>query len=329
MIPFGSSTSLGASGRDRVPTMRKQLVAAVTALSLVACGEPSEPLGATPGRPAFDGEAALELVRAQVDFGPRVPGTEGHARQLAWMLARLDTLAPDLRADTFTHVTTGGETLELVNVLARFEPEATRRMLVLAHWDTRPTSDRAADPALHDVPVPGANDGASGTAVLLVLAALLASDPPPLGVDLLWVDGEDYGPTVDDMLLGARRYASTLPADGRPIYGVLLDMVGDADPRFPVEAISAQHAQPVVRKVWRVAERLGYRDFFPNAVGERLVDDHVPLIEAGLPTANVVDFTYGPNNGWWHTPDDVPERLSAATLEMVGEVVTELIYSGG
>ena len=309
--------------------MRKYSITAVIVLLLAACGEPSEPLGATPGRPAFDGEAALELVRTQVGFGPRVPGTEGHARQLDWMLERLDTLAPVLQADSFTHVTTSGDTLALVNVLARFAPEATRRVLLLAHWDTRPTSDRAADSTLHDVPVPGANDGASGTAVLLELAGLLAADPPPLGVDLLWVDGEDYGPTVDDMLLGARRFAASLPEDGRPIYGLLLDMVGDADPSFPVEAISAQHANPVVRKVWRVAERLGYRDYFPTAVGAQLVDDHVPLIEAGLPTANIIDFTYGPGNGWWHTPEDVPERLSASTLEMVGEIVTELIYSGG
>lgn len=309
--------------------MRRHVRLITCGLLLAACGEPSEPIGATPGRPSFDGEAALELVRTQVAFGPRVPGTEGHARQLEWMIARLDTLAPELVADSFTHATTAGDTLKLVNLLARFAPESTRRIVVLAHWDTRPTSDRAADPALHDVPVPGANDGGSGTAVLLELAELLARDPPPLGVDLLFVDGEDYGPGVDDMLLGARRYASTLGDEGRPLYGLLLDMVGDADPRFPVESISAQHANPVVRKVWRVAERLGYRDYFPTAVGEELVDDHVPLIEAGLPTANLIDFTYGPGNSWWHTPEDLPERLSASTLEMVGEIVTELIYSGG
>jgi Zn-dependent M28 family amino/carboxypeptidase len=113
------------------------------------------------------------------------------------------------------------------------------------------------------------------------------------------------------------------------VYGLLLDMVGDADPSFPVEAISAQHANVVVRKVWRAAERLGYREYFPSAVGQELVDDHVPLIEAGLPTANLIDFTYGPGNRYWHTPDDTLERVSAATLTMVGEVVAELVYSGG
>lgn len=318
----------------RAPASRAgspRILFAVAALSgaLAACGESGAVYGPTPGRPRFDGEAALELVRTQVAFGPRVPGTEGHARQLAWMLERLDTLAPELSVDTFPQMTTSGDSLTLFNVLARFRPEASRRILLLAHWDTRPRSDAAPDSALHDTPVPGANDGASGTAVLLVLAGLLAEVEAPMGVDLLLVDGEDYGPGVDDMLLGSRRYAASLPDERRPVYGLLLDMVGDADASFPVEEISAQFANVVVRKVWRAAERLGYREYFPSAVGQRLVDDHVPLIEAGLPTANLVDFSYGPGNGYWHTPQDTPDRLSARTLEMVGEVVTELIYSGG
>lgn len=297
-------------------------------LVMAACSaDPA--IGPTPGRPVFDGEVAMELVQRQVAFGPRVPGTDGHARQLAWMLARLDSLAPVMVADTFDHVAVSGDSLRLVNVLARYNPDASRRIVLLAHWDTRPRSDEALDVALHDIPVPGANDGASGTAVLLTLSSILSENPPPLGVDLLWVDGEDYGPGVEDMLLGARHYAATVADDGRPVYGLLLDMVGDADPSFPVEGISAQYANVVVQKVWRAAERLGYRAFFPTAVGRTLTDDHVPLIEAGIPTANLVDFTYGPGNSYWHTPQDVPENVSATTLGMVGEVVTELIYSGG
>jgi len=299
----------------------------LAALFSSGCAD-GRPAGPTPGRPTFDGTEAMALVRRQVAFGPRVPGSEGHAHQLGWMLARLDSLAPEVVADTFAHRTAAGDSLTLVNVLARFAPETSRRILLLAHWDTRPVSDQATDSADRSIPVPGANDGGSGTAILLTLASILAETPPPVGVDLLLVDGEDYGPGIEDMLLGARRYASTL-GPVRPIYGVLLDMVGDADPRFPVEEISAQHANAVVGKVWRTAERLGYRSYFPTSVGQKLTDDHVPLIEAGLPTANVIDFTYGPGNAYWHTPDDVPEKLSAATLEMVGEVVTELVYSGG
>jgi Zn-dependent M28 family amino/carboxypeptidase len=271
----------------------------------------------------------MALVREQVAFGPRVPGTSGHALQLAWMLARLDSLGATPAVDTFAHVTTGGDSLTLFNVAVRFRPDATRRILILAHWDTRPTSDEADDSVSRTMPVPGANDGASGTAILLEIASMLARVPPPMGVDLLFVDGEDYGPGVEDMFLGARRYASRLDDSGRPVYGLLLDMVGDADPSFPVEEISAQQAEVVVRKVWRAAERLGYREYFPSAVGLRVIDDHVPLIEAGVPTANLVDFVYGEYNQFWHTPQDTPENVRATTLGMVGEVVAELIYSGG
>jgi len=304
------------------------IVACLPLAFITGCGSPG-PSGPTPGSPAFDGAAALSLVEEQLSFGPRVPGMDGHAAQLAWMLDHLSAATPVIVADTFQHVTASGDSLALTNVMARFAPEERRRLLILAHWDTRPTADQASDPALRDTPIPGANDGASGTAVLLALATLLAENPPPVGVDLLFVDGEDYGPDVEDMLLGARRYADTLGDDDRPVYGLLLDMVGDANPSFPVEGYSAQAANVIVQKVWRAAERLGYRDFFPTAVGRNLMDDHVPLIEAGVPTANLIDFTYGPNNAYWHTADDRLEHVSAATLGMVGEVVTELIYSGG
>ena len=298
------------------------------AFFITACGGDA-PVGPTPGSPIFDGDTAMEHVRTQVAFGPRVPGTPGHAAQLDWMLDHLGRHAPVVVADTFDYVTTNGDSLVLTNVMARFAPEQTRRLLVLAHWDTRPTADEAADSADWDTPIAGANDGASGTAVLLVMAEILSDALLPLGVDLLFVDGEDYGPTVEDMLLGAKRYAETLSDDDRPIYGLLLDMVGDADPSFPVEGISAKAAKVIVQKVWRAAERLGYRAYFPTAVGRDLTDDHVPLIEAGLPTANLIDFTYGPDNAYWHSLEDRVEHVSAGTLGMVGAVVTELIFSGG
>ncbi|MEJ2204305.1 MAG: M28 family peptidase [Gemmatimonadota bacterium] len=298
-------------------------------LPVAACVGPAGNGGPTPGRPSFEGSVALQLVERQVAFGPRVPGRQGHATQLAWMIARLDSLDVDLTADTFRHITVVGDTLTLTNVLARFRPEESRRIVLLTHWDTRPTSDQADTEEARRQPVPGANDGASGTAVLLHLAGLLHEAPPPLGVDLLFVDGEDYGPGIEDMFLGARRYASLLPDRDRPVYGVLLDMVGDIDAGFPVEANSARHASLVVRKIWRAARRLGYDAFFPEGVGEAVYDDHVPLIEAGLPTANVIDLRYGPQNAYWHTPQDTPEHVSASTLGMVGEVVTELVYSGG
>jgi glutaminyl-peptide cyclotransferase len=298
-------------------------------LAMASCDPGRGAEGPTPGRPHFDGEAALALAHRQVAFGPRVPGTEAHRAQAEWMVARLDSLAADVVVDSFTWSTTRGDSLALRNVLARFRPEQTRRILVLAHWDTRPTADLEAEPSLQATPIPGANDGASGTAVVLHLAELLSASPPPMGVDLLLLDGEDWGPTSDDMFLGARRYASALPDAGRPVYGILLDMVGDADPFFPIEGYSQELAPALVRKVWRVASRLGYGMHFPDRVGQRLGDDHLPLNEAGIPTIDVIDFDYGPGNRYWHTLGDTPDRLSASTLGMVGEVVTELIYSGG
>jgi hypothetical protein len=321
--------------------LRPRLAPALAAALLLAACQQAELGSLAPDAPTFDGERAMALVERQVAFGPRVPGTPGHEAQRSWMLAALDSLPTaegvaaveaellQVVADTFTHVVTAGDTLTLTNVLARFRPAESRRILILAHWDTRPTSDQATDPADVATPVPGANDGASGTAVLLELARLFAAQPPPMGVDLLFVDGEDYGPGGEDMYLGAKRYAETLEPQGRPIYGVLLDMVGDRDPRFPVEEYSAQAAPIVVRKVWDAARRLGYGSIFPTGVGPRLGDDHVPLNQAGLPTVDVIDFSYGPGHAWWHTPQDTPDKVSANTLGIVGAVMVELIYAGG
>ncbi len=314
--------------------MAVRFLCGATALLAAGCLDANARSGPTPGSPSFDGLRAFRLVEKQVAFGPRVPGAPGHKAQLDWMLARLDSLAPEVVSDTFEHVSSAGDLLVLVNVMARFRPELDRRIVILTHWDTRPTSDEAADLARRSDPLPGANDGGSGTAVLLELATLMSGAPPPLGIDLLFVDGEDFGPNSEDMYLGAMRYARQVAAGeqagARPLYGLLLDMVGDADPSFPVEAHSAEHASVVVGKVWRAAARLGHSAYFPVAVGGRLFDDHVPLIEAGLPTANLIDFTYGgADNRFWHTPEDRPANVSAATLGMVGQVVTELVYAGG
>ncbi|TFH57980.1 MAG: M28 family peptidase [Gemmatimonadales bacterium] len=301
---------------------------------LAACGQesgeaPSPANTRVVARPAFDGQAALALVRTQVEFGPRVPGREGHLRQLEWMTELLNQWADTVATQSLEHVTGGGETLALTNVLARFNPAAEHRILLLSHWDTRPWSDQSLDPAEREVPVPGANDGASGTAILLHLAQLMAQDPPPTGVDLLFVDGEDYGPGTEDMFIGSRHFARNLPTPLPWAYGLLLDMVGDQDPRFPVEANSAEAAPRIVQRVWGVAQDLGYGAYFPIRVGSRIMDDHVMLNEAGLPTVDIIDFEYGPENRLWHTPRDTPENVSSRTLVMVGDVVTELVYRGG
>jgi glutaminyl-peptide cyclotransferase len=280
-------------------------------------------------RPDFPGDEAHRLLAEQVGFGPRIPGSAGHARQLEWMRAWLAARADSLEVQSFTAVTTDGESLELTNLLARYLPERADRILLVTHWDTRPLADQSATPEDRERPVPGANDGASGTAVLLQLAEMFARNPPPVGVDLLFVDGEDYGPSTADMFLGARHFAENLPAGYQPLYGVLIDMVGDRSPRFPVEGYSAQYAPEVVQRVWSVARDLGYGDVFVEETVGAISDDHVPLNQAGIRTVDVIDFEYGPGNSLWHTPQDVVENTSAESLDMVGEVLAELVYRGG
>lgn len=280
-------------------------------------------------RPAFPGDQAYRLLEQQVAFGPRVPGQAGHYRQLEWMRGWLAERADTLVEQPFTVTTTEGETLELTNLFARFLPQRADRVLLVAHWDTRPRSDQASGEGEREQPVPGANDGASGTAILLQLAEMFRAEPPPVGVDLLFVDGEDYGPGSDDMYLGAKHFAANRPAGYQPLYGVLLDMVGDADLRLPIEGNSNQLAPEVVQRVWSVARDLGHDSIFTPDVGPWVTDDHLPLNDVGIRTIDIIDFDYGPGNRYWHTPQDVPANTSAASLEVVGEVIAELIYRGG
>ena len=287
------------------------------------------PGAAATNRPAFSADRAGEYLRRQVDFGPRIPGTEGHARQLEWMRSFLAERADTVMEQHFTHTTRTGETLRLTNLFARFRPELEERVLLVAHWDTRPAADQSPDRADRKRPVPGANDGASGVAVLMELANLFKQNPPPIGVDILLVDGEDYGPTGDDMYLGAKYFAANQPAGYRPFYGVLVDMVGDRDPRFPIEQNSQELAPEVVQRVWGVARELGYGDVFPSTPGIAIEDDHIPLNKGGIRTVDIIDFDYGPGNRYWHTPQDIPENTSPESLRIVGEVLAELVYRGG
>ena len=277
--------------------------------------------------PEFDADAAFALLERQVAFGPRVPGTPGHAAQLEWMTSYLRERADTVLLQEFGHTGPSGEVLELTNVWARFRPEVRERVLLVAHWDTRPTADYETDEALRSRPIPGANDGASGTAVLLQLADVLSRHSSLIGVDLLLVDGEDYAP--DHMYLGAKYFAARKPPGYEPLYGILLDMVGDRDPRYPQEGYSRQYAPEVVERVWRMAERLGYEAYFPRSPGISIMDDHVPLNEAGIHTINIIDFDYGPANAFWHTLEDDLQNVGPEGLGVVGAVVAELIYRGG
>lgn len=317
------------------PLLLIRYLAAVLLLSSVAGCTPvtavDEPRQCAADRalPDFDASRAFEHIRTQVAFGPRVPGSDGHREQLAWMTEYLRERAAEVEQRAFTHTTVSGELLELTNVFARFRPEARRRVLLLAHWDTRPSADHDPDPARRAKPILGANDGASGVAVLLELADLLHRYPAPIGVDLLLTDGEDYGPTGADMFLGARHFAEHKPAAYRPQYGVLLDMVADTQPRFPMEGYSLHYAPTVVAKIWRIAHDIGLGQYFPEEPGGYIMDDHVFLNQAGIPTANIIDFDFGPDNGHWHTHRDDLDRVSAEGLGAVGQVLVALLCRGG
>ena len=272
----------------------------------------------------FDAAAALAYVRTQVAFGARVPGTPAHKAMGDWLVAEMRRRADTVIVQEWTHTTADGKRLPMRNVLARFRPADPRRVLYLAHWDTRPRSDKETDPVLAAQPVPGANDGGSGVAVLFGVADALKKLPPTVGVDLLFVDGEDYGnfDTDTDVLIGAKYFAEHLPGpDYQPMLGVLWDMVGDAEPVFEQEAYSVQAAPEVVQRVWTTAQRLGHGAVFSNRAGLAITDDHVPLNAAGLRVIDVIDLDYP----WHHLTGDTPDKVVAKTLGIVGSVALALI----
>lgn len=293
-------------------------------LSLAACGRERGP------RTEFNGETALTYVKSQLDFGPRIPGSEAHRRAGDWIVAQMRERADTVVEQKWTHVTMDGDTLPMRNILARYRPRASERVLYVTHWDTRPISDEARDSAQRQLPVPGANDGASGVALFIALGDALRKAPPEVGVDLLFVDGEDYGDfpnggelsAAKDVLIGSRYFAQHLPSEGyMPLYGILWDMIGDRDLQITQEGYSIRRAPEVVDLVWRKADDLGYSRYFVPAPGQYIIDDHVPLLDAGLHVIDVIDYTYA----YHHTPQDTFDKVSAASLQVVGDVALSLV----
>jgi Zn-dependent M28 family amino/carboxypeptidase len=234
------------------------------------------------------------------------------------------------RADTvmvqsWTHVTHDGKQLPMRNILARFNPRATDRILYVTHWDTRPISDGAENLGERQLPVPGANDGASGVGLFVALGDALKKSPTTTGVDLLFVDGEDYGEfdeKLADVLIGSAYFAKHPPDSAyRPIFGVLWDMIGDKDLTLKKEGYSVQQAPEVVDRVWSKAAELGHdRVFLPVEQGP-ITDDHVPLLQAGFRVIDVIDLDYP----YHHRPTDTMDKISARSLSIVGEVAEALL----
>lgn len=292
-------------------------IPAVALIALTACQADAR------GASEFDGSRALGYVERQLAFGPRIPNSEGHRRMGDWLLAELRVRADTVTVQEFTQRTSKGEILRLRNFLASFRPEVTERVLFLAHWDTRPHAEKERNLGAQRLPVPGANDGGSGVAVLLGVADALKARAPAYGVDLLFVDGEDYGDFSDttETLLGSRYFARHRPPGYQPLYAVLFDMVGDRDLEIPQEGYSVENAPEVVQRVWSTAKRLGYGGVFVERVAQGLIDDHVPLQAVGIRAINVIDFDYP----YHHTTEDTLDKISARSLQIVGDVAVALV----
>lgn len=278
------------------------------------------------GSTDFDADKAWEYLQAQLAFGPRNPGDEGHRLCLRFLEAELKKYAHSLELQPFSAVLPGtSRTVSLSNIIAEFYPEHRRKILLCAHWDTRPWADQDADPQNRGEPIPGANDGASGVAVLLEIARCLASKDPGIAVEIALFDGEDMGREgdLDEYLLGSREYAARLRLP-LPEAALLLDLVGDRDLRIPQELYSLQNSAALVREVFDIAASLGKTEFDPHP-GMAVYDDHIPLMQAGIPVVNLVDFDYE----FWHTLQDVEQNCSAASLKAVGDVVLTWIYQRG
>jgi glutaminyl-peptide cyclotransferase len=278
--------------------------------------------------PEFRSSHAFDLLKKQTSFGPRNPGSPAHRDCLQFLVSSLKPLAGNVRTQEFVHTGYNGERLHLTNIIASFKPELQSRILLCAHWDSRPRAERDENPARRDEPILGANDGASGVAVLLEIATLLKNTPPAMGVDIVLFDGEDYGREgdIDRYLLGSRYFAKTLPPGYRPLYGILLDMVGDANLELPKELNSVRYAPDVVSTVWNTARELGITQF-TDVEGDEILDDHIPLNEAGIKTIDIIDFAYpDASHRYWHTHEDTPEHCSAESLGAVGAVLLHVIY---
>lgn len=275
------------------------------------------------GVPRFDGARAFALVESLCAFGPRAPGTAGHDAAAEFLKRRLRAAGGEPLVQGFSVTDERGRPVAAANVVARFRPEQGDRILVGAHWDTRPRADRDARPDRRAEPIIGANDGGSGTALLLHIAEVMAASPPPIGVDLVLFDAEDWGEegNLREYCLGSRHYASEIRRTPLPRAGLIVDMVGDADLTIRKESSSVAAAPQIVESIWAIAAEKG-ADVFLDEEGSAIFDDHVPLIQAGIPTLLLIDLDY-PH---WHTHDDLPDKMSAENLGQVGDVVLTWIY---
>ncbi len=318
-----------------MPTRRGAvLVHALLLAGVVACSGEQPGTTAGPGADSlrlrnaagFNGATSLRYLTQAMTFGTRVPGSTGHVAAGDWIVAEMKARGATVVEQTWTHTTAAGVKLPMRNILARWNPTAARRVLYVTHWDTRPKADGAGvPPADQAKPIPGANDGTSGIALFLSIGDVLKAKPTTVGVDLLFVDGEDYGdfsPKEVDVFIGSQYFAAHLPEPGyAPEFAVVWDMIGDRSLQIFQEQISLDVQPSVVARVWRMAEALGYSGSFIQRPGGGVRDDHIALQAVGLKAIDVIDIDFP----YHHTLEDTVDKVSAESLQIVGTVAVALI----
>jgi Zn-dependent M28 family amino/carboxypeptidase len=288
---------------------------------------------------SFDADTAYDFAKKQVEFGPRVPNSPAHQKCAAFLEASLRRYTKDVTVQSGTVIAYNGTELKFSNIIGSFNPESKVRVLLLSHWDSRPVADHDPDPAKRRQPVDAANDGASGVGVLLEIARQLNINQPKVGVDILLVDAEDYGApedaastATDDWALGSQYWAKNPHKPGYTArIGILLDMVGAKDARFTLEATTMKYAPDIARKVWAIAEQLGYGNVFSTEETNGITDDHVYINEIRhIPTIDIIQYDPATSSGFyknWHTTHDNMEGLSKETLKAVGTTVLTTVYN--
>lgn len=286
----------------------------------------------------FDADSAFSYLKAQCDFGARVPNSEAHRRCGDYITAQFRRLG--LKVDEQRTTLTGwdGKRLSVRNIIASYNPDAAERVVIAAHWDSRPWADADPDSSKHRQPVMAANDGAAGIAAMIEVARHLAELKPAVGIDFVCFDAEDYGapywgqadPQGRDWCLGSRYWAEQAAATGyRARYGILLDMIAGRDAAFRYEGFSKQHAEAVMQRIWQTAGEVGAGSLFIKEDGGYATDDHVPMNEiAAVPTVDIIPYLPGTDNSFgvtWHTTHDTPENISRENLRLVGQTLLQLL----
>ncbi len=283
-----------------------------------------------PKGPDFDEDQAFDYLLKQCEFGPRNPSSDGYYQCLDFMISELEQTAEEIIIQEFSYrERRTKKNHDLQNIIARYNPDSEFQTIISCHWDTRPWADQEENRRDHEQPIIGANDGASGVAVLLELARIMGESPPPIGVNLVFFDGEDMGiPGENETYCqGSRYFAKNLPIP-KPNEAINLDMVGDKQLHLPVEKYSLEFHPELVRYLWGRADDMGL-DAFDITPQHAIYDDHVPLYQiAGIPSIDLIDFKYpNPYTNFWHTLDDLPENCSAESLDQVGRLMVDYIYN--